>query len=158
MSWYSSISSSVPVSPPRRMRRRFLLLERGNPLELSWRGDGGVFLGGAGRGADGEGGWEAWLLMKKTFLKGAYQEVSQSTGTRRRADPHTLRERETLWTIVLTGWQLSVTGEVKSSVLLPLWPLTVTASFCVKPLFYISLLFTTLCYFTTSLFPHCWEG
>lgn len=26
------------------------------------------------------------------------------------------------------------------------------------PLFYISLLFTTLCYFTTSLFSHCWEG
>ena len=100
--------------------------------------DGGRFCGGGGGG----GVEETWLLMKKMpffFFFFFYQEVSQSTGARKTRGHTRRRDYER---IVSDGGRLSVTGEVKSSVLLSLWPLTVTAFFvCVKPLFYISFVF-----------------
>lgn len=51
------------------------------------------------------------------FLKDAYQEVSQSTGTRKTRGHTRRRDYER---IVSDGCRLSVSGEVKSSVLLSL--------------------------------------
>lgn len=58
--------------------------------------------------------------MEESFWKDAYQEVPQATGTRLQRT-HTLRDAGGDYErIVLTGWQLLVTAEVKSSALLPL--------------------------------------
>lgn len=66
-----------------------------------------------------EGGRKTWLLMEESFWKDVYREVPQATGTRVQRT-HTLRDGGDYERIVLTGWQLLVTGEVKSSALLPL--------------------------------------
>lgn len=138
--WYSSISSSIPLSPLRRDEKKMSFVGGRQPtlVELERVCDGGV-LGG---------GWETWLLMKKTFLKDAYQEVSQSIGTRRQADTHTLRERERLWAHCF-NW-VAALGHRGGQEFgpLPLWPLTVTAFFlCGATLLYFFVFYNFVLFY-----------
>lgn len=156
MSWYSPISSSSPSVSSEEDEKKTSFVEGRQPtrVELEWVRDGGG-LGEERSRRREDGRHDYW-----------WRRHLKKTPTRRHLNPqsqedkwtYTLRERERLW-VYCFNW-VAALGHRGGQEFgpLPLWPLTVTAFFCVEPLFYISLSFTTLCYFTTSLFPHCWEG